>query len=206
MKIGLKIFTLLLTLCPCTKAAYAQAYRQSISAYWGVTIPMNEGYIEKVGFVNPSLEWSYRVFSIFSAGVSFGYSYREDKGVSDERMDGYFSSGYRKRSLATLPLLAKLNYFPLGYKSTLLSPYIGVVAGIQYAKFHIVGETINSNQTTSWAETFSAEIGTRIQPAKNNKLYFDLRCLWNYGGNIWSLFETRSIQTLGFTIGAGLKF
>lgn len=206
MKIGLKISTLLLTLYLCSTVAYAQADRQSISAHWGVTIPMNKGFVEKIGFVNPSLEWSYRVSSILSTGVSFGYGYRAEKGVSDERMDGYFLSGYRKRSLSTLPLLAKFNYFPLGYKSTLLSPYIGVGAGVQYAKFHIVGETINSNQTNSWAEAFSAEIGTRIQLAKNNKLYFDLRCLWNYGGNSWSLFETKPIQTLGFTIGIGLKF
>lgn len=207
MKANIKIASILIVLCLCcTGKICAQMHKQSISAHLGITKPLNNGFVEKIGVVNPSLEWSYRVFSAFSVGLSFAYSYSGEKGESNEFVDGDLVSGYREKSLSTMPLLFVLNYFPLGGRNTLFSPYIGAGTGVQYAKLYINGDAINSNKKSNWAESFSAQLGTRIQPVENGKFYFDFRCLWRYGGNHFSFVETKSIQTLGFILGTGVKF
>lgn len=206
MRAGVKTGLILIVLCLCCIVAGAQDQRQSISVHWGVTIPPNNGFIDKVGVVNPSLEWSYKVLPTLSAGVSLGYGYATEKGEGSERVDGDFASGYREKTLSSMPLIIRLRFCPLGTKSTLFSPYIGVGAGVQYSKFHITGDAINSNGAGNWAETFSAEVGTRIQPKEGSKLYFDVRGLWQYGGNDWPSVEAKSIQHIGFALGVGIKF
>lgn len=207
MKACLKIASIVLVvLCLCYTEVSAQEQRQSISVHWGVTVPSGDSFIGKAGAVNPSLEWSYRVLPVLSAGVSLGYGYATDKGVSDEHIDGDFVSGYREKSLSTMPLIAKLNFFPLGNKSILFSPYIGVGVGVQYAKFYMTGDALNSKDASNWAEIFSAEVGTRIEPKYGSKLYLDVRCIWQYGGNGWPLVEVKSIQQIGFALGAGVRF
>lgn len=207
MKTDIKIVSILIALCFCSASvALAQEQRQSISAHWGGSIPIDNGFIAKTGFVNPSLEWGFRLLPALSAGISLGYGYATEKGIGNEHVDGDLASGYREKSLSVIPLLVKMNYFPLGDRITLFAPYIGAGAGVGHATFDIKGEAINAGRMGNWAELFSAQVGTRIQPVGNGKLYFDACFLWQYGGNNWSLVEVKSIHTLGFCLGVGVKF
>lgn len=206
MKVSIKTAAILIVLCICYTGVYAQAQRQSIAAHWGVAVPINNQFIDKAGAVNPSLEWSYRIIPSLSAGLSLGYGSFIEKGAGDERIDTDLISGNREKSLSLMPFLAKFHYFPFGNRNRLFSPFIGVGVGVQYAKFYIIGDAISSNKTSNWAEAFSAEMGAKIQLPKNERIYFDIRGLWQYGGNSCSLTGTKPIQTLGITLGVGFKF
>lgn len=206
MKASIKAASMLIVLCLCYTGVFAQVQRQSISVHEGVAIPVKNGFADKAGFVNPSVEWRYSLLPAWAVGLSLGYSYSTEKGEGDVRVADDLISGYREKSLSSMPFLAKFHYFPLGGGSSLFSPFIGVGAGIQYAKFYITGDAVNSAKTSNWAKAFSVEVGTNIQPLKVETIYFDIRCLWYYGGNSWPFLEAEPMQTVGVTLGVGFKF
>lgn len=185
---------------------HAQSPKQSISFNWGVMVPADNGFVENTGWVNPSLEWNYRVLPALSAGISLGYGFNSVRGIADERFDGDLISGYREKKLSIVPVMALVNYFPMGNGGALFRPYLGIGAGVQYAKFQITGDNIITSTTANLAEVFSAQLGTRICPGKTDKFYLDTRFSWQYGGNSWPAAEIKSIRGLGFALGAGFTF
>lgn len=202
-----KTIALLSTVCcVCATNLHAQGHKQSLSFNWGVTIPANGGFVDKTGFVNPSLEWSYRVLPFLSAGASLGYGYNSDKGEGDENFDGSYISGMREKSLAVVPLMLHADFFPCGASEAMLRPYLGVGVGIQHATFEITGDNIVTSSGKGWAESFSARVGTRICPPSSDKLFFDVRALWQHAGNDWSAAGVGSVRGFGITIGAGFTF
>lgn len=180
--------------------------KQSVSVAWGATLPTGNGYIDKAGVANVSLEWNYRLFPIFSTGVSVGYTGLSDRGEADQSFDGTFYSGYRAKELDAVPIMARFDLFPLGDAETLFRPYMGAGVGVRYAKFRITGDAIPTSARDGWAEGFSARVGTRIYPAKRGRFFWDIRCTWDHGGNAWPKAKVKSIQNLGVMAGFGGTF
>lgn len=190
----------------CCGVAAAQVRKQSLSFDWGVAIPVGNSYIDKASAASFTLGWNYPLFPGLSAGVTAGYTGSCDRGVGNERFDSAFVTGYREKRLLVIPLMAHFDFFPLGEGGSLLRPYIGVAAGGRYAKFRITGDAIVNSVSGGWAESFSARLGTRIHPARMERLFLDAKCTWNYGGNRWPLAEVGPIQYLGISAGVGWMF
>ena len=201
-----KVAVCLTIVCSTCGGADAQVRKQSLSIHWGAAIPAGESYIDKTSATYFSLEWNFPLFSTLSAGVSAGYMNNSDLGVADEHFDGGLSTGNRDKGVYVIPLMAQFDFFPMGDAETLLRPYLGVAAGARYAKFRITGDTIVTSGSSSWAESFSARLGTRIHPGGWSRFFLDARCTWNYGGNQWSLAKPGKVQYFGATAGVGWMF
>jgi outer membrane receptor protein involved in Fe transport len=191
----------------CAQNVRAQTRNQSVSVAWGVSLPAGDAYIEKMSARNLSLEWDYRIMPRLSAGVSLGYgSNSSNKGSGNVFFDGALVSGRREKKLNIVPIMARLDYFPLGDANTLFSPYLGIGAGVQYAKFQIKGDYIVSSTRKNWSENFSVRAGVRIRPLEAGRFFLDARCLWSYGGNSWSPAGVDSIRQFGVMAAAGFLF
>lgn len=184
----------------------AQTRKHAASIGWGASMPLGDNYIDETSFANFSLEWNYRVLPVLSAGVSFGYGASSFAGFATIDVGYGLASGQIEKKLNTIPIMAQFDYFPLGQANSLFRPYLGAGVGVQQAKFQITGDAIVTTKVSTWAESFSARLGTRICPARDGKVFFDARCVWRYGGNSWTESGVSSVQNLGLIIGAGILF
>jgi hypothetical protein len=203
---GKQLLVLFSLLCCACGSGLAQTRGHSLRAGWGVGIPVGEKYIDGAGVGNFFLEWDLRITPSLSAGASVGYNSLSDRGFASERFDSSLVTGYREKSLSCVPLMVMLDLFPLGDEGALLRPYIGVGAGVGYAKFSITGESIVTSSVSGWAENFAARAGTRIYPAENGRFFLDTGIVWSYGANGWEIARIGSVQTLGVTVSGGVMF
>lgn len=190
----------------CAPSLRAQAPRHAVSAGWGVSIPVGDNYIDEASAANFALEWGYRLLPTLSAGVSAGYGSVSESDTGTLSFDGSTVTGAYKKSFYAIPLLARLDWFPLGRANTLLQPYVGVGAGARYARFEITGDAIVTSVRTGWAESFSARAGLRVRPCQTGRFFVDARCAWDFGGNDWPQAGVESGQQLSILAAAGILF
>lgn len=180
--------------------AYAQktVEKHSVSVGWGVWLPVgNSTFTNKLTWVTPHVGYEYRLLPQFSVGFSVGCFYSNEKGDTADRYNSSLVNGNSHRKLTAIPMQAELLYFPLGAGEQSLQPFLGIGGGIQYAKFYITGDVINTSQVSSWAGVITPQIGLRITPFTNKKISLDARVYWQNGGNTWELLDTSSQQGIG---------
>lgn len=89
--------------------------RNSISLGWGSPTPAGGGnFLNRTSWIDPSLDWEYHLLPRLSAGVSVGYGYACEKGMTHDRVEEATVDGYSERTLQTIPVQVRLRYFPLG--------------------------------------------------------------------------------------------
>lgn len=204
-----KIVAGALAMCLCMSVSLsgkAQECRDghSLAFRWGVSVPLGNQFMSKAGYSGGDLEWDWRFSSCFSAGLSAGYRFSSEKGITDDRYEGGRVSGYSDRSYRTLPLTLHFRYLPLGKTGFKLQPYLNLSGGMQYAVFRITGEQINTSRTKSWGGLVLPGIGCRYAPREKGRVALDLRCSWKLASNGWSLLDVDSEQ--GIELMGGLVF
>lgn len=201
---GITVVAMMLISTPALLAQESVS-RHALQFSWGAAIPMGDkNFTNKTTYVAPQLGYEYRFASNFSASLSLGLSYSDEKGLTRDSFDGDVITANTHRKLTLVPVQAQMRYSPLGAKATAWQPYVGIGAGVQYAKFYIMGDVINTSGTSDWAEVITPHVGLRYQPS-NKRVYFDLQTLWQYAGNSWKIANTQSQQNIGVRIGVGIS-
>jgi outer membrane scaffolding protein for murein synthesis (MipA/OmpV family) len=201
MKTALNI--LLATLF-CTVAISAAAQRHSVSLGWGASIPTGgENFRNKTSVISPSVAWEYRLTPHLSAGLSTGYGYAGETGVTRDMQNGDRVDGYSERRLTLVPVQARLRLFPLGSRETMFRPFVTLSGGGQYARFRITGEAIYSSNATNFEGLLSAGGGVRCHPRADKGLFVELSGDWQWAGNAFEVMNTRSQRSVEIRLGVG---
>ena len=205
----IRISHLLLSLCmflPFGAGAQTLAARHSVEAAWGVSVPLGTSFLDKTGAGAFSLRYEYRFASRFAAGMLVGLDRTVEKGLFDGTFDGDAVTGYTERIQQQIPILASLCWYMLGEKQSVLRPYVGIGIGVQWTRFEITGETINSSRADSWGLGTTVGIGTRIYPRREGAFFLDVRAAYRYGSNKWNAAGVNGLQGFYPSIGAGINF
>lgn len=175
----------------------------------GIETPVGgNNFTSEASIGSPMLGYEYRFASKFSIGASFGFSHSDEKvDVSryDFDWDNVTTTVHRKLTL--MPIQADFRYyFPMSSAMSALHPYLGLSAGVQYAKFYITADVITTSGRESWAEVITPNAGLRYHPGQKG-LYADLRVEWKYSGNAWQIANNnKSQQSIGVRLGVGYSF
>lgn len=196
----------LLSSAPVLCAQEAES-KSSISFSWGVEVPVGDGnFTSKATFMTPKLGYEYLFASEFSIGGSIGVSHSDEKMLYEGMFDNSFVTTTPHRKLTLVPIQADFRYFPLRTSKSAFQPYVGLSAGVQYAKFYITADVINTSGRSNWAEVITPNAGLRYQPDEK-RIYMDLRAHWQHSGNGWDLADgNKSQQNVGVRLGFGLSF
>lgn len=187
--------------------AQKPARNQSAELGWGVAIPLgSDGFLNKTTWTTANAGWEYRIHPKVSAGLSLGWMYADESGITRDRLSagGVTDevSGNSHRKLTLVPLQIQVRYFPLGNEDR-IQPYLTLAGGAQYADFYISGDQIQTGSDKNVAAVFTPDAGVRFFPVAGSGLYIDARCYWQYAANGWSYTNTGSQQYLGFRVGVG---
>lgn len=178
----------------------------SLAFHWGLASPVGgSDFTRKTSYMAPQFEYEYRFVSHFSAGLSVGVTFSDEKGRTNDRFGNDAVTGNSHRKLTLLPIQAAFRYFPLGTKKTLLQPYLGIAAGMQYAQFYLTADAINSAGTANWSEVLTPHCGVRYRLSEKG-LYFNLYAHWQFSGNDWSMAYSKSQTNIGVAVGVGYAF
>lgn len=207
MGIGKNITACVVFLAFCLMApdAVRAQGKQSLSVHYGITFPTGGGFIGGAGFADLSVEYGIRLNRMLSAGLSAGYGYDRRQGLTTDRYNGDLVNGFSDRNLTVVPMHVWLRYFPWKQQSR-WQPYIMLGAGVQYARFDIRGDQIDSRSKGTWGVSISPQLGTRFFPWAGNRIFFDGRVSWRYSANEWEVFNIDSIRRLCVSLGAGVAF
>jgi hypothetical protein len=208
MKNSGHILRLLATVVFSAVAVSAAAQNSSVSLGWGASIPTGGGnFRNETCWISPSVDWDWRFVPHLSLGVSAGYGLAVEKGVTHDLYGGDIVDGYTDRRLSTVPLLARVRWFPLGGRESLLRPFVSLSGGGQYARFDITGDAINSSVTKSFGALFSAGLGVRLHPvpAAAKGFFVELSGGWRWAGNKFEIMNTKSQRGIELRLGAGFS-
>lgn len=207
MKFNTCIFAAMIMLV-ATPALSAQevAGNHSVAFSWGVSVPVgSNNFIDAPTLVAPALSYEYRFAPNFSVGGSVGYSCRNEELFFEGIFNGDLVSSNIHRKLSLVPVEAQFHYFPLG-AHTAFQPYVGVLAGAQYAEFSATGDLVSTSGASNWGAVVTPNVGLRYQP-KPKGLYADLRVGWQYSTNGWAVANNnKSQQNAGVRLGVGFSF
>lgn len=183
-------------------AVSATAQRNTVSVGWGASIPAGRGnFVDKASPASVSAEWEYHILPHLSAGVRAGYVGASENRRADRIGDDVVDS---KRSFWSVPLAARLHFFPLGQKS-LFRPWIAASAGAQYARFDITGEAINRSGANNWGGLFSAGAGVRCYPFRARGFFVEAAGEWQWTGNRFEVVEVKSGRSVELRLGVGFS-
>ena len=184
----------------------AVAQDHSISLDWGGHIPTGGGnFRNETSWIAPSVGWDRHILPWLSVGYSVGYGYAHEKGITRDRYDGAIVDGYSERKLSLVPVQARVRFFPLG-QSTAFRPFVSVTGGVQYARFFITGETIQTTAANSWGGVFSAAAGVRYYPVRKRGFFIEASGGWQWAGNRFNVMNTKSQKGVEVRLGVGFSF
>lgn len=208
MKIGVKhIVCAALALLPFGAGVQAQPYdRHSLEITWGPSIPSGSHFSDKTGLAALSLRWEYRIIPQLAVGASVDFDRHCESGMTEDFFNGDLVTGYTDRTLMQIPLLAHVRYYPIGGRSSVLQPYVGAGIGAQWVRFEITGEMINTSQADSWGLAVMPEIGTRVCPVREGRLWIDARIAFRSAGNHWNAARIDTLGCILPSIGVGVAF
>lgn len=196
---------LLLIWLPAIKAQ-SDLNRHSVSVGWGVGSQLgSERFLSGATLLNPRVAYAFAVKSTLSVGFSAGYSFRSETGFTRDCIEGDLLDGNTDRKLTLVPIQAVARYFPLGAGGGRIQPYAGLSGGVQYARFDLKGDLIDSFGISNWAAVVTSDLGVRFYTG-DKRFYFDAELYWQYGGNKLTKANLRSIQRWGLNLSVGLSF
>lgn len=195
----------LLLLLPLGAGAQTAA-RHSVELAWSASVPLGNAFLDRAGATAGALRYEYRFAPQWAAGGALGMEYISVEGLFEGRFNGDMVTGYTERSQRNIPVMASLRWYPLGVRTSLLRPYAGAGAGVQWTRFDITGETINTSRADSWGFAASAEVGMRIHPWREGAFFLDVRVAWRYATNAWKAAETERQHAFTPALGLGVAF
>ena len=207
MSDSLKYIIAIFTLFMSCMTGYSQTdQKNSLSIGWGISAPASDGnFLNKSVLTNPSIQWDYRIIPQLSIGLFAGYGYSNEKGITHDTYDNAIVDGYSDRSLSLMTTAVTLRYFPWE-KRGLLQPYLLLSGGIQYARFEITGDMINTTESKNWAAVVAPGLGTRMYLKANKGLFVDLSGAWKWAGNGLPIMDINSQSNIEIRLSVGFDF
>ncbi|MDR2890430.1 MAG: hypothetical protein LBV18_02345 [Alistipes sp.] len=194
----------------------------SVTLGWGASVPIGKvsgaggnaangagggNFVGKTSWIAPSVGWEWRFANSFSGGVSVGYVFVKEEGANDGRISGDVGGNYEmKQSL--MPVEAKLKYYPLGSRASVLRPYAAVTGGVAYSTHFVSGDVINREDLAGWGGSFSAGLGMRVYPIPVNSFFMEFSGAWQWVGAKFERMnlDARRRSGVGIYVGAGFDF
>lgn len=181
----------------------------SLTLHWGVYIPSNGVFMNRVAAISPSLEWDWQVSNAFSIGTEAGYTYGSEQGYTRNIYEGDLVTGQTDRNLTLVSFTAHCHWFLGTMPHQRLRPFIGVGTGVQYAVFRIQSEMINKSTGHSIGGIVRPEAGVIFAPRRNGRVRIEIKCGWQYADNQYTPCQLPSMSTSsleGFRVSAGIRY
>lgn len=196
------VFAILLLKASGLHAQAPPSGSHSLFADWGITVPSKSSFTDRTTYVAPQLGYEYRLSAIFSAGITLGISHSNERAMTTDKYNGDWVDGNTHRKLTLIPLQVQFRCFPLGNGRTRLQPYLGLSGGVQYARFYLSGDAVQTAETSGWGGVITPHVGLRYSKPQSG-LFFDLAVQWQSSSNEWKAVDSPSQRNIGVRLGVG---